>query len=1002
MLLRPASPSRGFGPLRANGHSVQALKASILLLILTACVDAPVGIGVLNVAVEGNVDTTWVGTPGEPMPGAVRLHVTDDEGRPLVAASIAWEVTGRDAQLLRAMEQTDARGVAEAGWQLGTDAVEDQQMAVTVRAAHKESHLVIHARAVPYIVSHVRVVLDTPAVLRLGDTLPVRAIAIDPYGNEFPAPEPVLTAQDSTVAYALAGAVVGSRRGRTTIHATSNGVSGTFSLHVTQYVAAILPVTDILQFSALGAELPVAYEVRDDRGRVVADTTVAIDAANSAVVQVVGGNARAVAPGITSLRLSLGPASATMLAGVQQRVGSLRLLRDTIRLDALMDTTTVNPVVHDSLGSPIPNAPLAYDVSDREVARLANVRTLEALKPGAALLTVRDSLTGISTSANVVVRQVVTAVALDQSAITFDALGDSLSLSSTAHDRLGSVVPETAFQYSVDDTAVVTVDSLNQLHAVGPGQATISARDTVTGVVGTTTVRVDQIATGLTVAVTFDNPIIMLPAGSPLPLSCSAVDRNGYAIAREPAFVGSVKGTVAAGGCADATVQHSGYDTLVFAMNGVQARVPVIVATRPDSVGVIVAAWPLATDDSIRFVGEDLTNPSILALRPLVADIFADYGNPTSNLDRARAIRDWVARHAIYPNSWVRPDTTTSNLSVLPPGKTWFDVNRLQTLDRWNADVAFWKQFYVDGYRYLDRLLGTLDPATGQRAQDGMMEHVAGSRYRIRDVESYHYFACSFQSAIVNALWAAAGLHGTTITVLEHDPSAVFIPELARWVYEDPTYNEEYVLDGVGEPLSPLDLLTLSTAGQSGRLHPVKMRGPSFDPAPYQPVHAYVEPANHPEGMIVLGAPMNKRWVGAVGFALRYAMVDVPALRTAPAPWGDHTQFAWVTPEIAFPMLAPMVVDVQVEDSVHVVRLASTFPNHQRFERRIAGQGWESVSDVDVLPVGATKVEYRSVDAVGSISASAVLDVWAPRTETFIQTALPGSPRAQARLYVSP
>ena len=472
-------------------------------------------------------------------------------------------------------------------WQLGTDAAEEQGLHVVVQTSNHQRDVEIRARAVPHIVAQLRVVSDTPAVVRLGDTLTLAVNAVDPYGNVFPAPDVAFAVSDTSLAQAGSGFITGLRRGSTVLRISSHGAEAVVPVQVVQYVAAIEPASDVIEFSSLGAELPVVYEVRDDRGRVVGDTTVAIAAADSAVVQVVGGNVRAVAPGITSLRLSLGVASATMLAGVQQRVGSLRLLRDTIRLDALRDTTTLTPIAHDSLGFPIPNPSVAYQVSDAEVARFAGPRTLEALKVGDALVTVRDSVTGISSTSNVVVRQVVTSIALNQSAITFDALGDSVGLGATAHDRLGSVVPGTAFQYSVDDTAVVTVDSLNQLHSVGPGQATVSARDTATGVVGTSTVRVDQVATGLTVSVTFGNPIITLPAGSPLPLSCVAVDRNGYSIAREPAFVGSVKGTVVAGVCADATVQHSGYDTLVFAMHGVQARVPVIVATRPDSVAVL-------------------------------------------------------------------------------------------------------------------------------------------------------------------------------------------------------------------------------------------------------------------------------------------------------------------------------------------------------------------------------------------------------------------------------
>ncbi len=967
-----------------------------LLLLSTACLGDPAGPGVLNISVLGaEVDTLWVGAPGEALPTAVRLKITDDAGRALPAATIEWEVVGRNAQVLTPTLQSSAAGVATAGWQLGTDAAEEQQLRVTVRWGRKDNQIVIRARAVPHIVEQVRVAIDTPAVVRLGDTLAVRVAAIDPYGNEFPAPDLALYTTDTTLATIAGTSVVGAtRRGVTQIRATAGGISAMFSLHVRQYVAAIEPVIDVLQFTALGAELPVAYVVRDDRGRVVADTTVAIEAANPAITQVVDGVARAVAPGVTSLRLSLGPASATMLAGVQQRIGSLRLLRDTIRLTALMDTTTVVPYAHDSLGSEVPNPSLAYDVSDRAVARLAGERTLEALRPGAALLTVRDSLTGVSTSANVVVQQVVTSIAVNPATIVFDALGDSMSVGAVAHDRLGSVVAGATFEYSVSDTAVVTVDSLNQLHAVAPGQTTISARDPETGTIGARSVLVDQVATQLTVQVTYESPIISLAAGDTLPLSCYAVDRNGYQVARQTSLVGSVKGTVAGSGCGDVVVQHSGYDTLVFAMNGAQARVPVIVAARPDSVGVVTAAQPLTDVTRLRFKGEDLGSPSTLALRPLVAEILAAYGNPTSNLERARALRDWVARTAIYPDVWVRPGHTTSNLSVLPVGKTWSDVNEVISPEEWYEDNLFWGDQNWDGYTMLDRLLGTLDQSTGRRAEDGMMEYVGGARYRIRDIESYHYTACTYQAIILNALWGAAGLHGMLASVLDHDPSAVFIPELGRWVYEDATFNEDYLLDGQGEPLSPTDLLAVSTAGEAGRLHPAKIPGPNFDPPVYMTLRTYRD-AGHPEGMIIMGSGLSK-------LRDRFVQIDVPALASVPAPWSDPNRFARATASEAFPTLGPVVNDVRMEDSVFVVQLSSTFPYHHHYERRLAGQSWESVGDSDVLPVGATKVEYRSVDAVGNISASAVLDVWAPRTDSFVQSAVPGSLRAQARYLISP
>ncbi len=1241
---------------------MKRLRASLgLALLVTACLGDPAGPGVLNIAVEGaGVDTVWVGAPGEPISTAIRLRITDDEGRPLAGASLEWEALGRDAQVLNAVQQSSSAGVATAGWLLGTDAAEEQQLQVNVRTSRRENRVVIRARAVPHVVSQLRVLVDTPAVLRLGDTLPVHVDAIDPYGNAFPAPDLAISVGDSAFgSVAGVGVIGGPRRGRSIVRVASHGVQAAFPLQVTQYVAAIVPSSDTLWFSALGAQRQVAYEVRDDRGRVVADTTATISVADPSVVQLEGDYTRAVAPGVTALRLSLGLAAATIIAGVEQRVGSLRLVRDTIRLDALLDTTTLQPIAHDSLGSPIPDPALAYDVSDPQVVQVAAVGTLEALKPGAATVTARDPATGISTSASVVVRQVIARIDVASPDISFDALGETLTMGAVAFDRLGSVVAGAPLHYGVGDSSVVAVEAGSRLRSIAPGQTVVVVTDPETGIVGTALVTVaqratalrfatrsvsfdalgdtvpfvfsawdrlgapianasatyqssdptvvsisedgfassrdngsalviaqspdgpadtaqvtvsqrvaamtlgrdtlafeslqavqaagvtpvdrrgaavrgaaltyvvedttvaavdgagqvravangatrllavadgdtavinlriaqravravaspdtirfdalgdvrtvsgvaldslgspvvddvsglivadttivdapdsvtlrargngvstasltvagvpgdvvvvvDQVATSLTVGVAFAQPVVTLPVGATFPLACQASDRNGFVIAREPAFVGSVRGTVTGGGCADAVVQHSGYDTLSFAMGAAQARVPVIVATAPDSVGVLAAALPLTTVERERFVGEDLANPSILALRPLVQEILAEYGSPTSNLDRARALRDWVARTAVHPHAPLHPDGSTSNLAVLPPGKTWADVNALYYRtypdSLFDANNAYWWGVGYDGYAMLDRLLGTLDPTTGLRADDGMMVHVTGARYQIRDLQSYRYPICTFQAIMLSTLWAAAGLHGMLISTLGHDPAAVFIPELGRWVYEDPTFNEEYLLDGSGDPLSADDLLTLTTMGQVSRLRAAKGIRPRFDTETYIDADSYI--TEHPEGIVIIGSQLNNRVVGIGGWPSRQVQIDVPRLAEY-SPFNEPLAYPPVTAEVAFPTLGPIIEGIQVEDSVYVVHLSSTFPNHEHFERRLGAGTWEWVAAVDVLPVGQGRVEYRSVDAVGNFSAAAVLDVWLPRAEGFLESGVPGSVRTQALYYVSP
>jgi len=136
---------------------VQALRVTLLLLILAACVDDPVGIGVLGIAVDGaGSDTVWVGAPGELVASGVRLHITDGDGRALPGASIEWEAIGRNAQLIAATPKSNAGGVATAAWQLGTDAAEEQVLRATVRSHGTEGQIVIRARAVPHVVEQVR------------------------------------------------------------------------------------------------------------------------------------------------------------------------------------------------------------------------------------------------------------------------------------------------------------------------------------------------------------------------------------------------------------------------------------------------------------------------------------------------------------------------------------------------------------------------------------------------------------------------------------------------------------------------------------------------------------------------------------------------------------------------------------------------------------------------------------------------------------------------------
>lgn len=404
----------------------------------------------------------------------------------------------------------------------------------------------------------------------------------------------------------------------------------------------------------------------------------------------------------------------------------------------------------------------------------------------------------------------------------------------------------------------------------------------------------------------------------------------------------------------------------------------------PGSLTVVYQTQPPPHDANLRFRGHDFAAPEIVALHGLVEDILADYGHPESDLDRSRVIRDWVARTAIHPHPPFHMDGTLRNSEVLPEGGTWDEANRAAKRgNKLATDSQFWDGFAADGYRMLDSLLGTLDPATGQRAEDGMMEHVRGSWYRIRDIDDYKYVLCSYQDSILTSLWAAAGLHGMLVSTVGHDPAAVFIPDLRKWVYSDPTYNEEYVIDGSdGVPLSPVELLDLTLSGRLTAVVPRTTAGPRWSPEAYitvrdHPQATYLGP-EHPGGWGFMGSKLNNA-PGPYGTMEKAGLVHVDFPGMADLPYFDsNTVRPRVSRQVAFPDLGVHVESVSRSDSGYRIVLESGYPFHVRFERRIDGADWETVSAEDRLDFGNYVAEYRSIDRAGRPSMTTVVSVRRP------------------------
>src|SRR5437899_7344797 len=164
-----------------HGYDVRITRPApwtILVVTVAACFDDPLGPGMMTVSLAGgNPDSVWTGAPADAVP-PIRIKIKDAEGHAVRGATILWDTFGKQSRLANASAQSNSAGEASAVWLLGTDAAEEQRLQVTVHAARQEAQLVLRARAVPNVVSGLRVTGDTAPVLRVGDTLAVQVEAI--------------------------------------------------------------------------------------------------------------------------------------------------------------------------------------------------------------------------------------------------------------------------------------------------------------------------------------------------------------------------------------------------------------------------------------------------------------------------------------------------------------------------------------------------------------------------------------------------------------------------------------------------------------------------------------------------------------------------------------------------------------------------------------------------------------------------------------------------------
>ncbi len=215
--------------------------AYLAVMALMACsADLPLVPNEPSVALILFAGDGQTGSVGETLPAPLVVKAVDASGVPVSGVQVRWRVTRGEGAVTPAHTTTDAAGVAEVTWTLGTAVGLNSARAAAVGALP----VIINATAVPGPVALVTMSSDS-VIVDLGRTAQLVAEAWDEYGNAATGDPLAWSSADSAVVTVdEAGVITPVAKGSTTVTAASaDGPSASASIVVPdaplRYLAAL-------------------------------------------------------------------------------------------------------------------------------------------------------------------------------------------------------------------------------------------------------------------------------------------------------------------------------------------------------------------------------------------------------------------------------------------------------------------------------------------------------------------------------------------------------------------------------------------------------------------------------------------------------------------------------------------------------------------------------------------------------------------------------------------
>ena len=351
---------------------------------------------------------------------------------------------------------------------------------------------------------------------------------------------------------------------------------------------------------ALDAAVQLSAEVKDQNGQVMAGATVTWASSATAVATVdASGLVTSVANGTATITATAGEASGSATVTVAQVVSAVAVVPAEASFAALGDTVRLTAEAFDASGHTVAGVEFSWETNDDAVATVDATGLATAVANGTATITATAG--EASGSATVTVAQVVSSVTVVPAEASFEALDDTVRLTSEAFDANGHAVAGAEFSWETSDDAVATVDASGLVTAVANGTATITA--TTGEASGSATVTVAQVVSSVTVAPMEAN---FEALGDTLRLTAEAIDANGSSVTdAEFSWASSDESVATVDATGLVTAIASGSVTITATSGSVSGSATVTVAQEVSSVAAVPAEASIAAlGDTVRLTAE--------------------------------------------------------------------------------------------------------------------------------------------------------------------------------------------------------------------------------------------------------------------------------------------------------------------------------------------------------------------------------------------------------------